>query len=350
MTKSVDTELSQPEGISNKAPKTLARTRTLLLALLGFGAADLLILNLWAVPKLLTPGGITTDLRAAQSGEPEGSLQPQAAVGPGILRPKSAAEAEAEAQARADSEAVAQLEDQDGHAEAVADPQPQAAEAQPEEQPAEAQAPAEAEPSEAAAELEENAVAMRQALRRAAPPEPSAPPEHRGPAFQQTTGEVVPGAAPPEPAETSGPVDLTLLTPYAIRTAQRSVRVVLESGDPALASGPFAQLGQNDQPLTQIYFSVGNFWLGPNGKVVLERMLPQLTADERPILIVGVADPSGPEQVNDKLSDARAQSVAEWMLAHGVDASRIQTRAIGHEGAVGNALDRRVDIWLGGSR
>jgi outer membrane protein OmpA-like peptidoglycan-associated protein len=82
----------------------------------------------------------------------------------------------------------------------------------------------------------------------------------------------------------------------------------------------------------------------------LERLLPRLLSDERPILIVGSADPSGSEQVNEKLSDARAQAVAEWLLIHGVDAGRIQTRAIGHEGAVGSTLDRRVDIWLGGSR
>jgi outer membrane protein OmpA-like peptidoglycan-associated protein len=133
-----------------------------------------------------------------------------------------------------------------------------------------------------------------------------------------------------------------------MRAAQRAVRVAL--ADRAAVSGSFAALTETDQPLTQIFFSLGSYTLGPNGKQMLERKLPQLTGDARPILIVGSADPSGTEQVNEKLSDARAQAVAEWLLAHAVDAERIQTRAIGHEGAAGSTLDRRVDIWLGGSR
>jgi outer membrane protein OmpA-like peptidoglycan-associated protein len=132
----------------------------------------------------------------------------------------------------------------------------------------------------------------------------------------------------------------------------RAVRVAVESTDTSRAGSAFSQLGNqdNDKPLTQIYFSAGNFWLGPNGKLVLERTLPKLLEDKRPILIVGGADPSGGEEVNEKLSDARTQSVAQWMVAHGVEASRIERRGIGLAGAVGSSLDRRVDIWLGGSR
>jgi outer membrane protein OmpA-like peptidoglycan-associated protein len=144
------------------------------------------------------------------------------------------------------------------------------------------------------------------------------------------------------------PSDPAVARAFAIRAAQRAVRVALS--DRAAVSGPFAALAETDQPFTQIFFSLGNYTLGPNGKQLLERKLPLLTGDARPILIVGSADPSGTEQVNEKLSDARAQAVAEWLLAHGVDAQRIQTRAIGHEGASGSTLDRRVDIWLGGSR
>ena len=78
MTKSVDAELSQHEGV--KPPTSISRTRKLLVALLGFGAADLLILNLWAVPNLLTnprgASGTTTDLRAwnAIAGDTQGSV------------------------------------------------------------------------------------------------------------------------------------------------------------------------------------------------------------------------------------------------------------------------------------
>jgi outer membrane protein OmpA-like peptidoglycan-associated protein len=95
---------------------------------------------------------------------------------------------------------------------------------------------------------------------------------------------------------------------------------------------------------------LGNFAVGPSGRATLEQFLGQLTADQAPIVIVGSADPSGPEQLNETLADARAQSVADWLVEHGVDRARLQTRAIGNAGTAGSALDRRVDIWLGGSQ
>jgi outer membrane protein OmpA-like peptidoglycan-associated protein len=102
--------------------------------------------------------------------------------------------------------------------------------------------------------------------------------------------------------------------------------------------------------LTRLFFRLGNFAVGPNGRATLEQLLGQLTSDNQPILIVGSADPSGPEQLNETLSDARAQSVADWLVEHGIERARIQARGIGNTGAAGSAMDRRVDIWLGGSR
>lgn len=151
------------------------------------------------------------------------------------------------------------------------------------------------------------------------------------------------------PAEADAPSDPAAARAYALRAAKRAVRLAL-SDRAAVSGGAFAALSDADGPLKQIFFSLGNYTLGPNAKQTLERMLPQLSGDERAILIVGSADPSGSESINEKLSDARAQSVAEWLLAHGVDAERIQTRAIGQEAAAGSTLDRRVDIWLGESK
>jgi outer membrane protein OmpA-like peptidoglycan-associated protein len=162
--------------------------------------------------------------------------------------------------------------------------------------------------------------------------------------------EAPPGGAPPPKEDSDVVSDPAVARAFAIRAARRAVRIALQDRTKFSANGPFDALTVADQPLTQIFFSLGNFALGPNGKQLLERKLPLLNSDQRPILIIGAADPSGPEQVNEKLSDARAQSVAEWLLLHGVDAQRIHTHAIGHEGAVGSTLDRRVDIWLGGSR
>jgi len=64
MTKPLNTQLSQREA---PQPRSARRPRTWLVALLGVGAADLLVLNLWAVPSLIT-NTTTTDKRAAHSG------------------------------------------------------------------------------------------------------------------------------------------------------------------------------------------------------------------------------------------------------------------------------------------
>lgn len=184
---------------------------------------------------------------------------------------------------------------------------------------------------------------------RAAPAADPAAAGRAEPQLRAPRAEAPPGGAPVMAAEADAPSDPVTTRANAQRAAKRAMRLAL-SGPAAVSGGAFAALSDADQPLTQIFFSLGNYTLGPNGKATLERTLPQLTGDERAILIVGSADPSGTESLNDKLSDARAQSVAEWLLAHGVDAGRIQTRAIGQEAALGSMLDRRVDIWLGGSK
>lgn len=332
MTKPLNTQLSQQDG---PVPRSGSRTRTWLVALLGFGAADLLVLNLWAIPKLIAPTATTTDIRAAQSGDqqaapstPEPQLQPAAAVAAQVAEPKQPDTApDRAAQAEAPGAEVAA--DQEPAAEAPAAP------AVPAESPA-----------------EEGARKYEAELARAAPaPQPSA--AQLKPRENPPEPEAAQPPAPAQPpagvtAEAYAPAESSASSAFAIRAAQRAVQLAL--ADRSASNNPFAGLTESDKPLSQIFFSMGNFMLGPNGKQVLERLLPQLTSDDRPVLIVGSADPSGSEPINEKLSDARAQSVAEWMLVHGVDAGRIHTRAIGHEGAVGSTLDRRVDIWLGGSR
>lgn len=321
MTKPLNTQLSEQDG---PAPRSGSRTRAWLVALLGFGAADLLVLNLWAVPNLFSPAATTTDIRAAQSGDQQPAVEPQLQPMAAVAVPEQPAE-------------IAQPEAAPTEG-AQAEPPVEAAEAVPAEAEAEdrAEPPAKPEPELAHAAPAPQPRAARSILHQP-PPEPEAAPQPAQPPA---------GLA----AEAYAPTDTNASSAFAIRAAQRAVQLALVDRAASSGSSPFQGLSESDQPLTQIFFSMGNFMLGPNGKQVLERMLPQLTGDQRPILIVGSADPSGSEQINEKLSDARAQSVAEWMLVHGVDAARIQTRAIGHEGAVGSTLDRRVDIWLGGSR
>ena len=341
MTKPLNTQLSQQDG---PVPRSTSRPRTWLVALLGFGAADLLVLNLWAVPNVITNADTTTDIRAAQSAEAHAPQEPQPTAAVALPQPgateKAAPSQPGEAvQAEAPPDHPAEPVVREAVNAEAPEAEAQPAAEQPDDNPAHPPTRAEARK-------------LREALRQP-PPEP----EHAAEPPQPTAAERAPApqlaaADPPSglSAEAYTPPDTGMVPPFAIRAAQRAVRFALLDRVGGDGTGPFDALASEGKPYAQIYFSMGNFMLGPNGKQVLERLLPQLASDERPILIVGSADPNGPEQVNEKLSDARAQAVAEWLLVHGIDAGRIQTRAIGHEGAVGSTLDRRVDIWLGGSR
>ncbi len=68
----------------------------------------------------------------------------------------------------------------------------------------------------------------------------------------------------------------------------------------------------------------------------------------RPVVVAGYADPAGSPQANVDLSHARAQRVADELIADGVAARRVSVTA---HGSVGFALDsqesRRVTISLG---
>ncbi len=68
----------------------------------------------------------------------------------------------------------------------------------------------------------------------------------------------------------------------------------------------------------------------------------------RPVIVTGYADPVGSQQANVDLSYARAQRVADELIADGVAARRVTVTA---RGSVGFALDsqesRRVTISLG---
>jgi peptidoglycan-associated lipoprotein len=68
------------------------------------------------------------------------------------------------------------------------------------------------------------------------------------------------------------------------------------------------------------------------------------------IKLIGHTDPRGAVGYNDKLGLERAEKVKTYLLAHGVDANRVQTDTVGEDEA--NAApekwktDRRVEIQL----
>ncbi|WP_182026788.1 OmpA family protein [Vibrio rotiferianus] len=69
--------------------------------------------------------------------------------------------------------------------------------------------------------------------------------------------------------------------------------------------------------------------------------------------ITGYTDSSGPEAYNQKLSERRAQSVADYLIAAGIDADRFTVKGLGEENPVadnstheGREKNRRVEVLV----
>lgn len=103
-----------------------------------------------------------------------------------------------------------------------------------------------------------------------------------------------------------------------------------------------------------VLFQTGKYALSAGAEAVLSRVAYNL--DQFPdtdITVVGYTDNTGSEQLNQKLSEERAQSVANYLESHGVSASRIKTVGRGwndpiasNATAEGRAQNRRVEIFI----
>lgn len=79
-----------------------------------------------------------------------------------------------------------------------------------------------------------------------------------------------------------------------------------------------------------IFFASGQSALKDESKVELDKLVDLMT--KRPLLIVeisGHTDASGSDELNQKLSEKRALSVADYLVQHGIDRSRLRTKGYG---------------------
>jgi outer membrane protein OmpA-like peptidoglycan-associated protein len=78
--------------------------------------------------------------------------------------------------------------------------------------------------------------------------------------------------------------------------------------------------------------------LDPAGDPILEAVLAFLKehTELKKIRIEGHTDNVGGEEFNRKLSEGRAASVRKWLVAHGVDASRLTSKGLGQSQPVDN--------------
>ena len=98
-----------------------------------------------------------------------------------------------------------------------------------------------------------------------------------------------------------------------------------------------------------VFFSPRSSDLDAQAKQVVATVAER--ARQRPgaaVLVSGFADPIGPADDNLKLAERRAQAVADALAAAGLDAARVQRRAIGGVDYTLDSIEsRRVEITFG---
>jgi outer membrane protein OmpA-like peptidoglycan-associated protein len=105
---------------------------------------------------------------------------------------------------------------------------------------------------------------------------------------------------------------------------------------------------------TDVLFDVGSSQLTAAASSRLGNVLSLAQTDaSRHLLIEGFTDSDGDASLNQQLSEARAQAVAQWLIEQGIDSARIS--AVGHgaespvapnDTAENKALNRRVVVAL----
>jgi OOP family OmpA-OmpF porin len=100
-------------------------------------------------------------------------------------------------------------------------------------------------------------------------------------------------------------------------------------------------------------FDFDSATLKPEMKAALEDVAARVkaSAGDETLDIVGHTDSTGPEAYNQKLSERRAAAVADYLVAAGLDGSRMNTSGMGESSPIdtnatreGRARNRRVEI------
>ncbi len=106
--------------------------------------------------------------------------------------------------------------------------------------------------------------------------------------------------------------------------------------------------------LQNIFFESGKAALLENSKEELHKLLDFLNTHRQVhIRVVGHTDHIGKDEENLALSEARAKSVAEYLMGQGIEAGRIRFEGVGSQSPIANneeeagrRQNRRVEFWI----
>ena len=143
--------------------------------------------------------------------------------------------------------------------------------------------------------------------------------------------------------------DLSEILPQTI-----DVSLHLQSAGPRVEAGELCSRVYDDFDHGHIAFIESGTTMLTSAYPVLERIAALADAcRDATLSIVGHTDSSGNEEQNLRLSLARAQAVADWLVARGLDADRMNVRGMGssvpiadNRTRIGRGLNRRIEVRL----
>ena len=143
-----------------------------------------------------------------------------------------------------------------------------------------------------------------------------------------------------------------------IELARREAQLASEAAESLRRRLELMELRETDRgvvvTLGDVLFELGQTDLQPDAQSNLDDVVDLLqTEPDRRIRIEGHTDSTGPAAVNMRISQARADSVRDALVAMGIQADRIQSVGMGEEFPIatnqteeGRSQNRRVDVIL----
>jgi outer membrane protein OmpA-like peptidoglycan-associated protein len=102
------------------------------------------------------------------------------------------------------------------------------------------------------------------------------------------------------------------------------------------------------EPYLTLSFRKASHRVERQARKLLDVELAALASAPR-LVVIGHSDPSGPVELNERLSAERASAVARYLRQQGIAAERLQVEFRGAREPREGVEPRRVDIFVGGS-
>jgi outer membrane protein OmpA-like peptidoglycan-associated protein len=138
------------------------------------------------------------------------------------------------------------------------------------------------------------------------------------------------------------------LPPLAVEPAARPLSGEVQLGAISVVhSAPVVEQPAQPAPHLVIEFRKSSHRVERRARKLLAAEVPVIAAASS-VVVVGHSDPSGPADLNERLSAERASAVARFLREQGLDSQRLRVEFRGAREPCADCEQRRVEIYLGG--